>query len=88
MMSNVTSRCLVPSPPSSGERARGGFKTRKVTRSVSEGVGMSSVESPSLTLRVSFETASNSFPPVEISPSGHDAINLHSWRKTSCQRCS
>ncbi len=32
-----------------------GFKTPTLTRSVCEGIGMSSVESPSLTLRVSVE---------------------------------
>ena len=38
--------------------SRAGFKTWKVTRSVSEGIGESSVNRPSLTLRDSFETAS------------------------------
>lgn len=37
---------------------RGGFKTLKVTRSVSKDVEMSSVKSPLFTLRIGFETAS------------------------------
>ena len=41
--------------------AKSCFKTSLLTRSVSEGVGKSRVESPSLTLRVSFETVSKIF---------------------------
>ncbi len=41
-------------------RTKSGFKTRKVTRSVSEGVAVLSVRSPSLTLRVTFETVFHS----------------------------
>ena len=44
--------------PSSWSVGRGCIKIGLLTRSVSEGVGKSSLESPSLTLRVSFETAS------------------------------
>ena len=61
---------------SDDEQARNGFKTTKVTRSVSEGVGTSSMESPSLTLRVTPETATRQRSPFRRNADGEDEINV------------
>ena len=58
------------------EPTRGGFKTTEVTRSVSEGIGASSGESPSLTLRVTPETMTPQRTSFRRNADGEDDINI------------
>ncbi len=58
------------------ELASGRSETPKVTRSVSEGIGTSSVESPSLTLRVTPETTTRQRSPFRRNADGEDEINV------------
>ncbi len=58
------------------EQTSGDLKPPKVTRSVSEGVGTSRVESSSLTLRVTSETTTRQRFPFRRNADGEDEINI------------